>query len=176
MPAIPEPTWSRDRPDQNGFWMTLSRPLRNAHYWVYLLHGMIVSPIVSIVTFTLTTVWLSISLGGLTYWFWAAFIPRRYGTGEWGQYVSAAVPWLFGGWSSWAVEVVLYLLAGIVFAITLPWAWAAWRAPTTRSPGACSVAGRRMTWLPRSSPRQPRARGRRAGRRRRAAAPRARHP
>ena len=32
------------------------------------------------------------------------------------------MPWLFGGWSSWAIEVVLYLIAGIVFAITLPWA------------------------------------------------------
>ena len=40
--------------------MTLTRPLRNGHYWVYLVHGMIVSPIISIVTFTLTTVWLSV--------------------------------------------------------------------------------------------------------------------
>lgn len=120
LPEIAEPTWTRDRHDQNSWWMTLSRPLRVAHYWMYLLHGMIVSPIVSIVTFTLTTVWLSLSLGGLTYWFWGAFIPRR--GSEWGQYVADAVPWLFGGWSSWAVEVVLYLIAGIVFTITLPWA------------------------------------------------------
>ena len=82
---------------------------------------MIVSPIISTVTFALTTVWLSVSLGGLTYWFWGAFLPRGDG-GEWGQYVAAAIPWLFGGWSSWAVEVVLYLVAGIIFAITLPWA------------------------------------------------------
>ena len=74
LPVIAEPTWNRDAPDQNGFWMTLTRPLRNGHYWVYLAHGMIVSPIVSIVTFTLTTVWLSVSLGGLTYWFWGAFL------------------------------------------------------------------------------------------------------
>ena len=122
LPEIAEPTWSTDAPDQTGFWMVLTRPLRNGHYWVYLLHGAIVSPIVSIVTFTLTTVWLSISLGGLTYWFWGAFLPRGDGAGEWGQYVSQAMPWMFGGWSSWAIEVVLYLIAGIVFAITLPWA------------------------------------------------------
>jgi signal transduction histidine kinase len=121
LPEVEEPVWSTDGPDQNGFWMTLTRPLRNGRYWLYLLHGMIVSPIVSIVTFTLTTIWLSISLGGLTYWFWGGFLPRH-GGNEWGQYVSAAMPWLFGGWSSWAVEVVLYLVAGIVFAITLPWA------------------------------------------------------
>ena len=32
-----------------------------------------------------------------------------------------ALPWLFGGWSSWTVEVVLYLIAGIVFTFTMPW-------------------------------------------------------
>ena len=89
---------------------------------MYLLHGMIVSPIISTVTFTLTTVWLSVSLGGLTYWFWGVVHPAWATDGEWGQYVAAALPWLFGGWSSWAVEVVLYLIAGVVFAITLPWA------------------------------------------------------
>jgi len=120
-PEISEPEWRRETTETTGFWATLIRPLRNGHYWTYLLQAMIISPIVSTVTFALTTVWLSVSLGGLTYWFWGSFIPRRDG-GEWGQYVSAAIPWLFGDWSSWAVEVVLYLVAGILFAITLPWA------------------------------------------------------
>lgn len=120
LPEIAEPTWTTDGPDDNGFWMTITRPLRNGHYWLYLLHGMIVSPIISIVSFTLTVVWLSVSLGGLTYWFWGAFLPRERGP-EWGGYVADALPWLFGGWTSWAVEVVLYLIAGIIFAITLPW-------------------------------------------------------
>ncbi|GAA1965574.1 sensor histidine kinase [Microbacterium deminutum] len=121
LPAIAEPTWNKDTSDREGFWLTLTRPIRNGHYWVYLVHGMIVSPIVSIATFTLTTVWLSVSLGGLTYWFWGSFLPRNDGN-DWGQYVSAAMPWLLGGWTSWTVEVVLYLIAGVLFAITLPWA------------------------------------------------------
>lgn len=120
LPEIDEPEWNRDQPGSDGFWMTLTRPLRNAHYWVYLVHGMIVSPIISIVSFVLTTVWLSVGLGGLTYWFWGA-LSRRWDGAEWGGYVADALPWLFGGWSSWAVEVFLYLLAGIVFTITLPW-------------------------------------------------------
>ncbi|WP_426319670.1 sensor histidine kinase [Microbacterium sp. E-13] len=120
LPEVTEPEWNRDTPDATGFWMTLTRPLRNAHYWVYLAHGMIVSPIISTISFALTTVWLSVGLGGLTYWFWGAFIPRGEG-GDWGQYVADAVPWLFGGWSGWAVEVTLYLIAGIVFTITMPW-------------------------------------------------------
>lgn len=120
LPEVDEPEWNRDRPGSDGFWMTLTRPLRNAHYWVYLVHGMIVSPIISIVSFVLTTVWLSVGLGGLTYWFWGAFTPRGDGA-EWGGYVADALPWMFGGWSSWGVEVVLYLVAGIVFTITMPW-------------------------------------------------------
>lgn len=120
LPAIEEPEWNRDRSDAGGFWMTLTRPLRNAHYWVYLAHGMVVSPIISTVSFALTTVWLSLGLGGLTYWFWGAFLPRG-DRAQWGGYVADALPYLFGGWSSWAVEVTLYLLAGIVFTFTMPW-------------------------------------------------------
>ncbi|MFE7845040.1 sensor histidine kinase [Microbacterium sp. NPDC057407] len=119
-PAIEEPEWNRDAPDATGFWVTLTRPVRNAHYWVYLVHGMVVSPLISTVSFVLTTVWLSVGLGGLTYWFWGAFLPRGDG-GDWGGAVADALPWLFGGWSDTAIEVVLYLLAGIVFTFTLPW-------------------------------------------------------
>lgn len=124
-PEISEPEWNRDKPDTTGFWMTLTRPIRNAHYWLYLVHGMIVNPIISTISFTLTVVWLSVGLGGLTYWFWGLFLPRS-GTadgsgGEWGHYVADVMPWLFGGWSSWAVEVTLYLIAGILFTFTMPW-------------------------------------------------------
>ena len=136
--------------------MTLTRPLRNGHYWVYLAHGMIVSPIVSIVTFTLTTVWLSVSLGGLTYWFWGAFLPTGDGAGEWGSYVSAELPGL-RRLVELDVEVVLYLIAGIVFAITLPWCWAASPGCTTSSPVACSAAGAPTISRPRCGPRRPRA-------------------
>jgi signal transduction histidine kinase len=125
LPPIAEPEWNRDREDAGGFWMTLTRPIRNAHYWLYLVHGMIVSPIVSTISFAVTVAWLSIGLGGLTYWFWGLFLPRNWDNdgsgGEWGHYVADAVPWLFGGWSSWAVEVVLYLVAGILFTFTMPW-------------------------------------------------------
>ncbi|MET0295946.1 MAG: sensor domain-containing protein [Microbacterium sp.] len=120
LPEIAEPVWSRDRPDQNGFWMTLTRPLRNLRYWLSLLHGMIVNPILSTITFSITVAWLSVSLAGLTYWIWAPFVWNAGGT-TWGGYVSEAVPWLFGSWSSESIEVVLYLIAGIVCAFTLPW-------------------------------------------------------
>ncbi|WP_169582384.1 MULTISPECIES: sensor histidine kinase [Microbacterium] len=121
LPTIVEPEWNRDRTDAGGFWLTLTRPLRNAHYWVYLVHGVVVSPIISTISFALTTVWLSVGLGGLTYWFWGVFLPRGDRGADWGRYVADALPWLFGGWSAWTVEVVLYLLAGMVFTFTMPW-------------------------------------------------------
>ena len=122
LPAVPEPEWNRDTRHRTGFWQTLTRPLRSAHYWTALLHGMIVTPVVSAVTFAFTVAWLSVSLGGLSYWFWSGFIPRGANAdGEWGRYVVDALPWLFDGWSWWNVEVVLYLVAGVLFAFTLPW-------------------------------------------------------
>lgn len=124
LPEIDEPEWNRDRSDSTGFWMTLTRPIRNAHYWLYLVHGMIVSPLISTISFALTTVWLSVGLGGLTYWFWGSFLPRGGSDGsdgQWGHFVADYLPWLFRGWSSWAVEVTLYLIAGILFTATMPW-------------------------------------------------------
>ena len=125
LPEVAEPEWNRDTTDSTGFWTTLTRPIRNAHYWLYLVHGMIVNPIISTISFALTTVWLSVGLGGLTYWFWGLFLPRGWNDdgsgGEWGHYVAGYLPWLFGGWSSWAVEVTLYLIAGILFTVTMPW-------------------------------------------------------
>ncbi|GAA5099524.1 sensor histidine kinase [Microbacterium yannicii] len=124
LPEIDEPEWNRDTADRTGFWMTLTRPIRNAHYWLYLVHGMIVNPLISTISFALTTVWLSVGLGGLTYWFWGSFLPRGGSDGrdgEWGRFVGDYLPWLFGGWSSWSVEVTLYLVAGILFTATMPW-------------------------------------------------------
>lgn len=90
------------------------QPLRNRHYWLALVHGAVVSPVLSIVSFTLTVVWLSVSLSGLV------FIAGE-NTGNWGIFVAEAMPWLFGAMSPVGVEIVLRLIAGLVFAATLPW-------------------------------------------------------
>lgn len=124
LPRIAEPEWRTEGPGTGGFWRTLTRPARNGHYWAALLYGMFVNPVISTVSFGLTVVWLSVSLGGLSYWFWGAFVPRDGSPGGaslWGDYVADALPWLFDGWTGWNVEVVLYLVVGVVFAVTMPW-------------------------------------------------------
>lgn len=120
LPEIAEPVWSRDLPGQYGFWMTLTRPLRNLRYWLSLVHGMVTLPLLSTISFTVAVVWIGAAFGGLTYWFWGLFADGS-GQTRWGVFVGDAVPWLFGGWSSYAVQAVISLLVGVVFAFTLPW-------------------------------------------------------
>lgn len=122
LPEVAEPEWTRDAPGETGFWRGLTRPLRNGHYWTSLLHGVIVHPVLSIISFALTVTWIAVGLGGLTYWFWGGFLPPRGAhAGPWVLSVQDAVPWLFGGWSIWTVEVVLFLAAGVLFTLTMPW-------------------------------------------------------
>src|SRR6478609_225194 len=66
-PAIPQPVWEKPGTPRT-FWRTIFGPFANGHYWLYLLHGIVINPIVSIVSWTVTVVWLSVSLGGLTAW------------------------------------------------------------------------------------------------------------
>ncbi|MRX45044.1 sensor histidine kinase [Agromyces kandeliae] len=75
-PAIRRPQWDAAAPVGEGPWRAFFAPFVDGHYWLYLLHGMVVAPIVALFTWTVTVVWLSIALGGLTYWIWAVFLPQ----------------------------------------------------------------------------------------------------
>ncbi|GAA4148979.1 sensor histidine kinase [Leifsonia shinshuensis] len=118
-PAIPRPVWEpADQP--RTFWRILFGPWANGHYWLYLLHGMIVNPIVSIVSWSITITWTATALGGLTGWLWLGFIP----TGNRDFFLSrVVVDSIFGIHSTFdpvAGDRILYLIAGILFAVTLP--------------------------------------------------------
>lgn len=45
----------------NSFWRAFSA-LGNPHYWLFLLHGLLLLPVVSIVTLSITFAWLTVSL------------------------------------------------------------------------------------------------------------------
>jgi hypothetical protein len=119
LPLIAEPEWPPGSP--GAHWTSrLLAPLRSSHHWAYLLHQMIVSPVLSIVSFSLTVTWWAVVLGGFTFPMWQGFLPDREPGADWPGWIASH--WvLFGGWSSRAVELVLYLVAAVLFGVTLPW-------------------------------------------------------
>ncbi len=75
-PEIRRPAWGRDGREQ-GFWRSAFAPFIDGHYWLYLLHTLVINPIVSIVTWSITIAWTSVALAGTTGWIWQPFIPDR---------------------------------------------------------------------------------------------------
>lgn len=68
MPAIAEPVWRQREP---GFWGWLRAMFGNGHYWLYLLYTAVTNFIVTLITWSLTVVWLAFIIGGATFWLWA---------------------------------------------------------------------------------------------------------
>jgi len=117
------PDWARgDR--QQGFWKATFTPFVDGHYWLYLLHTLVVNPIVSVVTWTFTIVWLSVALGGVTGWIWQPFIPesdRTFWLNEW--IVDRVVPGNAFSYDPVVGERILEFVLGVVFLLTLPFAF-----------------------------------------------------
>lgn len=115
-PAIPVPRWDRVAP-RAGWFGKLIAPTIDGHYWLYLLHTMIVNPIVGIITWSITIAWTSTALGGITYWFWQRFIPLDDKDWTfWGWMVGSEVDQDFVRTS----DSVFLLVVGVVFTLTLP--------------------------------------------------------
>lgn len=114
--AIPAPEWM-DRQASTGFGGWLRACLGNGHYWLYLLHVMVVDFIVTTVTWAITIAWVSVTLGGLTYWFWDLVFPdqTRWGLAEWVRTWPVAPsidPQL--------LDFIVLTTLGLVFLATLP--------------------------------------------------------
>ena len=116
-PAVPRPDWM-DARARTGFVGWLRACLGNGHYWLYLLHVQVVDPIVATVTWAITIAWLSVGLGGVTYWLWELLWPSDR-------------TWFLSGWlaETWGLRLsvdtvvadgILATLLGVVFLLTLP--------------------------------------------------------
>ncbi|MFE5671861.1 sensor histidine kinase [Agromyces sp. NPDC056523] len=122
-PEIRRPNWEAAAPGGDGPWRAFFAPFVDGHYWLYLLHGMVVAPIVALFSWTVTIVWLAVGLGGVTYWFWAMFLPvggREFWPHEWvldriwpGGSAAVDIEPLVG-------ESIVQLVLGAVFLLTLP--------------------------------------------------------
>jgi signal transduction histidine kinase len=86
-PSVPRPVWTDARTPRT-FWTWLTSVLGNGHYWLYLLHTMVINFAVSLATWTLTFIWLTAGLGGVTAWFWRWLTPSE----DWTFVIDRLVP------------------------------------------------------------------------------------
>jgi len=114
---VRRPLWQQKIP---GFWGWLRAVFGNGHYWLYLLHGMVVNIIVATITWSIYITWLATALGGLSYGLWAPTIPRGDRAWNLSVWVLDLLGQATSGIDSFALDVTIYALVGIVFLVTLP--------------------------------------------------------
>lgn len=119
---ITRPVWDREHREQ-GFWRATFAPFIDGHYWLYLLHGMVINPIISVVSWSITIAWTSAALGGTTGWIWQRYIPDGRGDQDFWLY-DIVIDWLFPG-NTLNVdprvgEAAFEFVIGVIFLATLP--------------------------------------------------------
>lgn len=119
-PRIARPQWEKPGETQ-GFWRITLGPFADGHYWLYLLHGMVVAPIIGILSWTISFVWLVIGLTGATSWIWQGALPDE-ANDTWLHQI--ILDWAVPG-AEWDIDPVLgesllYLAIGLIFLATLP--------------------------------------------------------
>jgi signal transduction histidine kinase len=87
----------------------------NGHYWLYLLHTMIINFVLSLATWTITVVWASVALGGVTYWAWSWSVEVSDDA-----HVSSGLFGAFGVAPSTTTDIVFLFFSGLVCLATLP--------------------------------------------------------
>ena len=114
---ISSPAWRRSG---GGFFATVFGPWRDGHYWLYLLHTLFVNPVVSIVTWAVTIVWLAGGLGGISYWFWDRFTPDEGQSVHLSRVVMGAVTGQQQNFDPVTGDHVFLLICGVILLATLP--------------------------------------------------------
>ncbi|QEO09697.1 sensor histidine kinase [Protaetiibacter larvae] len=118
-PAIETPRWDH-RARSGSTVAKLLAPAVDGHYWLYLLHGAVVNPIVGIVSWSITIAWLSVGLGGISSWLVHLFIPEEY---DWLPEFAALLPndtvLPALALNPIAIEIASAVI-GVIFLLTLP--------------------------------------------------------
>ena len=120
-PEVRRPAW--DHADRNqGFWRTMFAPFIDGHYWLYLLHAMVINPIVSVITWSITVAWTSVALAGTTGWIWQRYIPDGDGRNFWLHEVvlDFLVPGNTFDFDPQVGESVFEVILGVLFLAVLP--------------------------------------------------------
>jgi signal transduction histidine kinase len=118
-PRIERPEWQDARARQ-GFWGWLRSLMGNGHYWLYLVHTLVVNPIVSFISWLITVLWISTALAGISFELWWRALPA--GNGK--QFVSNGLFGLFGvnltGSARDWVIIPLNIAVGLAMIAVLP--------------------------------------------------------
>ena len=109
---IERPLWTVRR--SPGFWGWMKSMFSNGHYWLYLLHTMIINFVISLISWVITVTWASIAFAGVTNWIWSWQLPSD--DSDW-----TISGWVFGrSGRSPVADSVLYFVLGLVFLAALP--------------------------------------------------------
>lgn len=118
-PPIPRPEW-QDARARTGFWGWLRSVFGNGHYWLYLVHTLILAPIVALISWIVTIVWLLFGFAMLSYGFWINSIngSRAYD----GKYylTNYFFPGALTGTARTVTEIALNVVGGLILFAVLP--------------------------------------------------------
>ena len=116
---IEKPEW-QDARAKTGFLGWVRAVVGNGHYWLYLLHTMVIDFPVKTVTWSIIVAWVATGLGGVTYWFWNLFIPN-------GDHDFYPTIWFLDrlglpvdNFEPRATEAIVLFVVGVIFLVTLP--------------------------------------------------------
>ncbi|WP_210506173.1 sensor domain-containing protein [Naasia sp. SYSU D00057] len=117
-PRIPRPRWTPFTTRSMGDFL---RPFTDGHYWLALLHTMVINPVIGIVSWVISFTWLTTGLGGVTYWFWQRWLPEpERGWNLLDVVVGWFSPGAVTGVSQRVGDSVVYLIVGVILLVTLP--------------------------------------------------------
>lgn len=114
---ITPPEWQSD--PTAVWWKRWLRPLANGRYWLALLHGAVIAPIIATVSFVVLTVWVSLTVVAIA-------VPIGLATRGWRFWAegSSAADWVVadGRLESLAPSIaVIAIVLGVVALLTLPY-------------------------------------------------------
>lgn len=115
---IEAPSWPSRDTSRNFLHMAVA-PFVEPRYWLYVLHGTIVAPITTGVTWTIAVAWASVSFGGVTYWFWGWLLPPHDSWIHWAtrSLLGSNAPHVA---DAYTVQTMLWFVIGAIFFSALP--------------------------------------------------------
>ncbi|MFK4789953.1 sensor histidine kinase [Microbacterium sp. ZW T5_56] len=116
LPTIPEP-YRAHAQSRISSWSAAREELRSTHDWAALVHGLIVSFVLSTVSFCVALPWVALAILGPLTPLWEPF--SGVGNRAWAAQLIENVPFL-SGWSPSAVVMIVLATAGLIALATLP--------------------------------------------------------